>query len=181
MEIKEKLASVVGAKYVIDSPRGLKDYSRDYSLTSPMMPSYAVQPKSSQEISQIIKLADEYRLPVVPSSSGVHFYGASIPSQGGIVLDLKRMNRILEVNELDRIVRLEPGVTWEQAQSEVHKHEGVIVSPLFVHPQRSVVTDYLERELPTSPVYEYAEPLMSMEVVWYGIEKEQERFGSKRT
>ena len=166
MEIKEKLAKVVGAKYVVDSPRALKDYSRDYSLTPPMMPSYAVQPKSSEEISQIIKLADEYRLPVVPSSSGVHFYGASVPSQGGIVLDLKRMNRILEVNELDRIVRFEPGVTWEQAQAEVHQHEGVIISPLFVHPQRSVVTDYLERELPTSPVYEYAEPLMSMEVVW---------------
>jgi len=166
MEIKEKLTKIVGAKNVIDSPGGLKSYSQDYSFSPPMMPSYAVQPQSSQEISQIVKLADESRLPVIPSSSGVHFYGASIPSQGGIVLDLRRMNRILEVNELDRIVRLEPGVTWEQAQAEVHKHEGVIVSPLFVHPQRSVVTDYLEREVPTSPVYEYAEPLMSMEVVW---------------
>jgi len=166
MDIKEKLVKIVGAKYVLDKPGALEAYAQDYSLTAPMMPSYAVQPQSSQEISQIIKLADEQRLPVVPSSSGVHFYGASIPGQGGIALDLSRMNRILEVNELDRIVRLEPGVTWEQAQAEVHKREGTIISPLFVHPRRSVVTDYLEREVPTSPVYEYAEPLMSMEVVW---------------
>ena len=166
MEIKEKLAKIVGAKYVLDKPGALEVYSQDYSLTAPMMPSYAVQPQSGQEISQIVKLADEYRLPLVPSSSGVHFYGASIPSQGGIVLDLSRMNRILEVNDLDRIIRLEPGVTWQQAQAEVNKHEGTIISPLFVHPRRSVVTDYLEREVPTSPVYEYAEPLLSMEVVW---------------
>jgi FAD/FMN-containing dehydrogenase len=166
MEVKEKLVDIVGSKYVIDDLDSLGAYSQDCSLAKPMMPNYAVLPGSSGEIQQIMSLASENRLPVIPSSSGVHFYGATIPSQGGIVLDLSRMNRILEVNELDRIIRLEPGVTWQQAQAEVQKHEGTIVSPLFVHPKRSVVTDYLEREVPTSPIYEYSEPLMSMEVVW---------------
>ena len=57
VEIKEKLAEIVGAKYVIDSPDALQAYSQDYSLTPPMMPSYAVHPQSSQEISPIIPLA----------------------------------------------------------------------------------------------------------------------------
>ena len=98
MEIKEKLVEIVGTKYVIDSPDSLGAYSQDNSLTPPMMPNYAVQPQSAQEIQKIMSLANENRLPVIPSSSGVHFYGATIPSQGGIVLDLSRMNRILDVN-----------------------------------------------------------------------------------
>lgn len=166
MELKERLAKIVGAKYVSDKPDALKVYAQDYSLTPPMLPNIAVQPKNSGEIQQIVKLADENRVPVVPVSSSVHFQGATIPSQGGLVLDLGRMNRILEINELDRIIRLEPGVTWQQAQSALVKNQGVVVSPLGVHPQRSVVTDYLEREVPTSAMYEYSEPLLSMEVVW---------------
>jgi len=166
MELKERLAKIVGAKYVSDKPDSLKVYAQDYSLTPPMLPNFAVQPKDSQEIQQIVRLADEYRMPVIPVSSSVHFQGATIPSQGGLILDLRRMNRILEVNELDRIIRLESGVTWQQAQNELQKHQGAIISPLGVHPLRSVVTDYLEREVPTSAMYEYSEPLMSMEVVW---------------
>lgn len=166
MELKQRLVEIVGARHVSDDPDRLKEYSRDYSLTRPMMPNIVVQPDNSQQIQEIVKLADEHRMPLIASSSGVHFYGATIPTQGGLVLDLKRMDRILEINTLDRLIRLEPGVTWEQAQSALVKHEGVIVSPLMVHPKRSVVTDYLEREVPTATLYEYSEPLMSMEVVW---------------
>ncbi len=79
---------------------------------------------------------------MVPVSSAVHFYGATIPKQGGIVLDLSRMNQVLEIDELNQRVRMEAGVTWEQLTSELGKKGFRIMMPLLPHPSRSVVTDH---------------------------------------
>ena len=76
------------------------------------------------------------------------------------------MNRILEIDEFNRRVRIEAGVTWGQLTEELEKRGFRMIMPLLPHPQRSVVTDYLEREVPTNTVYDYGEPLQSMEVVW---------------
>ena len=57
-------------------------------------------------------------------------------------------------------------MTWEQLTSELEAKGFRIIMPLLPHPSRSVVTDYLEREVPTNTVYDYGEPLQSMEVVW---------------
>ncbi|GAI49166.1 unnamed protein product, partial [marine sediment metagenome] len=130
------------------------------------MPDYAVKPKDAQEVQRVIKFANEHLLPVVPISSWVHFHGATIPKQGGIILDLTRMNRILEVDEVNRRVRMEAGVTWGQITSELEKQGFRIMMPLLPHPLRSAVTDCLEREVPTNTVYDYGEPLQSMEVIW---------------
>jgi hypothetical protein len=130
------------------------------------MPNYIVRPKDPQEVQKIIKFANKHSIPVVPISSQVHFNGATIPKQGGIILDLTRMKQILEIDELNRRVRIEAGVTWEQLANELKKKDFRMIMPLLPHPQRSVVTDYLEREVPTNTVYDYGEPLQSMEVVW---------------
>ena len=76
------------------------------------------------------------------------------------------MNRILEIDEPNRRVRIEAGVTWEQLTDDLGKKGFRMIMPLLPHSQRSVVTDYLEREVPTNTVYDYGEPLQSMEVVW---------------
>jgi hypothetical protein len=119
-----------------------------------------------QEVQKVIQFANNHLIPVVPTSSSVHFHGASIPRQGGIVLDLTRMNRILEIDELNRKVRIEAGVTWGQLTDELGKKGFRMIMPLLPDSQRSVVTDYLEREVPTNTVYDYGEPLQGMEVVW---------------
>ena len=103
---------------------------------------------------------------MVPVSSWVHFYGATIPKKGGIVLDLTRMNRIFEVDEFNRRVRFEAGVTWEQLTDHLAQKGFRVMMPLLPHPQRSVLTDSLEREVITNTVYDYGEPMQSMEVVW---------------
>lgn len=166
MNTREKLLEIVGAEYFFDSPEVLNKYSKDFSLVPPGMPNYVVKPKDAQEVQKIIKFANEHLIPVIPISSQVHFNGAAIPRQGGIVLDLTRMNRILEIDEPNRRVRIEVGVTWEQLTEHLGKNGFRIIMPLLPHPQRSVVTDYLEREVPTNTVYDYGEPLQSMEVVW---------------
>jgi hypothetical protein len=76
------------------------------------------------------------------------------------------MNRVLEVDEFNKRVRVEVGVTWEQITSHLGKKGFRVIMPLLPHPLRSVVTDHLEREMLTNTVYDYGEPLQSMEVVW---------------
>jgi FAD/FMN-containing dehydrogenase len=166
VSIKAKLRETVGREYFSDDPEVLSTYSKDFSLLPPGMPNYVVKPKTTEEVQKVIQLANKNLIPVVPVSSSVHFHGATIPRQGGIILDLTRMNQILEIDDFNRRVRVEVGVTWEQLTGELEKKGYRIMMPLLPHPQRSVVTDHLEREVITNTVYDYGEPLQGMEVVW---------------
>jgi len=166
MKKRDKLVEIVGSENFSDDPKALEPYIKDFSLTPPAAPDCAVKPKDAQEVQKVIKFANENSLPVVPISSGVHFHGATIAKKGGIVLDLTRMNRIFEVDELNRRVRMEAGVTWEKITSHLNKKGFRIMMPLLPHSLRSAVTDHLEREVITNTVYDYGEPLQSMEVVW---------------
>ena len=166
MDAREKLLEIVGTGNFSDDPNVLKKYSADFSLGPPGAPSYVVKPKDSQEVQKIIEFANEHSIPVVPVSSDVHFNGATIPKQGGIVLDLARMKKVLEIDEANRRVRIEAGVLWQQLTDELARKGMRMIMPLLPHASRSVLTDYLEREVPTNTVYDYGEPMQSMEVVW---------------
>jgi FAD/FMN-containing dehydrogenase len=163
---KEELVKRVESGNLTDAPEVLKAYSTDLSFEPAGMPNYAVRPHTTEQVQQVIQFANEHSIPVVPVSSGVHYYGTTIPKQGGIVLDLTGMNQVFEIDELNRRVRLEAGVTWKQLTRELESKGLRILMPLLPHPLRSVVTDHLEREVPTNTVYDYGEPLQSMEVVW---------------
>ena len=91
----------MGSERVLDSPEILNAYRKDYSLTPPGTPILVVFPENSNEIQSIVTLANEYAIPIIPCSSRVHFFGTTIPKQGGIVLDLKKMNRIWDLDEED--------------------------------------------------------------------------------
>jgi FAD/FMN-containing dehydrogenase len=164
--VRQELLDIVGAKAFFDDPKVLTEYSGDFSVVPPGMPSYVVKPKDVQEVQKIVELANENKTPVVPSSSKVHFHGATIPRQGGIVVDLSRMNKVLEIDEKNRRVRIEAGVTWGQLTRKLGKKGLRMIMPLLPPAERSVVTDYLEREVPTNTVYDYGEPLQGMQVVW---------------
>ena len=113
---------------------------------------------------KIVRLANQTQIPVVPLSSGIHFYGNTIPTQGGIVLDLRRMNRILDINERNRTARIEPGVTWPQLQAELQKHNLMALNPLLPHSQKSALTSLLEREPMVIPKFEYGDPILNLEM-----------------
>lgn len=166
MSTREKLIQIVGTENFSDEPEVLKTYSKDSSLSPPGMPNYVVRPKKAAEVQKVVALANELLIPVIPVSSAVHFHGSTIPKQGGIIIDLSRMNQILEVDGLNKRVRVEAGVTWDQITTALAEKGFRVIMPLLPHPLRSVVTDHLEREVPTNTVYDYGEPLQSMEVVW---------------
>ena len=121
MDVKSKLSEFVGAENFSDDPVQLRNYATDFSYTPAGAPNYVVKPGSSEEVAQVVRFCQETSLPVVPCSSKIHFYGATIPREGGVVLDLSRMNRILEIDPDNRRVRFEAGVTWEQLTAELKK------------------------------------------------------------
>lgn len=165
MSLKDDLAGIVGQEFVSDAPEVLDRYSRDYSFVQPRRPRCVVYPQNTEEVQEVVKYANKYSIPVTPRSSGISFYGAGIPSQGGIVLDLTRMNKILEIDPRDRKVKVEPGVTWAQVQEEVAKHGMMVCNPLLPHPQKSVLTSTLEREPILVCKTEYNETLLTAEIV----------------
>lgn len=166
MDIKSKLSEIVGAGNVSDDPEQLRAYETDFSYYPAGAPNYVAKPATSEEIAEIVKVCNHNTIPLVPCSSRVHFYGATIPKEGGLVLDLSRMDRILEIDPDNRRVRFEAGVTWDKLTKELNKKGFRVIMPLTPPAERSVLTDFLEREEPTNQVYDYGEPLQAMEVVW---------------
>ena len=163
--MEKELKKIVGRVNFIDDPETLLSHPMDHSLIAGQAPNYIVRPGDAGQVQAIVKLANEHKIPVVPCSSGIHFNGNVIPHQGGILLDLTRMNRILDVDMDNKMVRIEPGVTWGQLQAELACRNMMALSPLLPHPLKSVLSCHLEREPMLIPKYEYAGPLLTMEAV----------------
>jgi hypothetical protein len=166
VDVRSKLSEVVGAENFSEDPGQLRTYATDFSYLPSGAPNYVARPANSVEVSRVIRFCNENRIPVVPCSSKVHFYGASIPKEGGLVMDMSRMDRILEIDADNRRVRFEAGVTWDKLTKALKREGFRVVMPLTPPAERSVLTDFLEREEPTNQVYDYGEPLQAMEVVW---------------
>jgi 4-cresol dehydrogenase (hydroxylating) len=113
-----RIGDVVGRQWVFSSDEDVALYRDAYSPLwgeeHERFASAAVAPISVEEIQGVVKIANEYRLPLYPISTGKNLtYGGSAPVySGSVVLDLKRMNRILDVSERDKTCLVEPGVSY---------------------------------------------------------------------
>ena len=162
--IKE-LENIVGAKNVLSDRDTLELYSMDQSLNPGKLPSAIVKPQTTEETRRLVEFANKTLTPLVPSSSGIHFFGATLPEQGGIIVDMSGMNKILEIDTKNRKVKIEPGVTWHQLQNALKEHNQMPLNPLFPHPMTSALTSSLEREPMLVPKYEYGDPVLTMQIV----------------
>ncbi len=80
------------------------------------MPEAVVQPVSVDEVVSITKLANEHKWPLIPRGSGTSGFGGALPTRGGIVLDLARLNKVIEIDTDKQTVTVEPGVIWGDLQ-----------------------------------------------------------------
>ena len=110
----ELIRSIVGPERLSTGESVLDLHSKDESFHQRRKPDAVVWPLSAQEISQILKLADEKQIPVTPWGAGTSLEGNPIPVEGGIVLDLQQMNHILELKTEDLQVRVEAGVIYKE-------------------------------------------------------------------
>ena len=102
MSSMQKLIEIVGEGSFTDKLEELVPYSYDASMNV-HRPDAAVWPESTEQVSKIVEFANEYKIPVVPRGAGTSLSGGVIPIRGGIIIDLSRMNRILEISIENRL------------------------------------------------------------------------------
>ena len=167
MSIKDDLVSMLGKESVFDDEATLMPYSRDQSFVDFRRPDLVVFADSAAQVQNVVRYANKTRTPVIPYSSGLNFHGGTIPRQGGIMLNLSRMNKIVTVDDENWSCIIEPGVTVRQMQDELEKHQLRAMLPFGVHPQRSALTSFLERDPAVAAAsFEYGnELIMDTELV----------------
>ncbi|MCR6668591.1 MAG: FAD-binding oxidoreductase [archaeon YNP-WB-040] len=115
-----KLRSIFGDRIIIDEEI-LKQYEEDQSYIKGK-PSLAVIPETSEEVEKLVEVAKEFRIPLIPRGGGTSLSGGSVPIFGGIIVDFRRMNRILEFDLNNLQVLVEPGVIYDNLNDFLSKY-----------------------------------------------------------
>ena len=133
------LCQIVGSKYVADSDFAVWSYSKDSSAYPARPPGIVVRPNTTQEVSEIVKLANRDKVPVIPRGGGTQ-YGGMPPGEPGksICVDMTRMNRVLEVNELNSTITVEAGITGSELEERL-RHKGLYTHTTFSPPDSVTV------------------------------------------
>jgi len=121
-DIIKRLKEIVGSFYVSNAAEELFFYSKDQGTMPAARPDVVVMPNSTEEVSAVMRLANETRTPVVPMGGGLVLSGLTRALKGGIILDMKRMNRIISVNPYSRYAIVEGGTSQGMLQSYLKKH-----------------------------------------------------------
>jgi len=123
----KKLIEIVGQDNFTDQLEELVPYSYDASMNV-HRPDAAVWPETTEQVVAIVQFANEHKVPVIPRGAGTSLSGGVIPIQGGVIIDLSKMNRILEISIENRYARVEAGVVCDDLNRELAKH-GFIFPP----------------------------------------------------
>jgi len=119
-EIITQLEGAIGSEKVFSSPVDLIAYSFDGTFEQ-HLPDVVVLPETNEDVSAVVRIASQYDVPVVPRGMSSGLAGGSIPTRGGIVLSLTRMNRIVEIDEENMTATVQAGVVTADLQTEVEK------------------------------------------------------------
>ena len=125
-DIITKLKAIVGDKKVVTDQDIIEPYSHDEVPDSHYahMPDAVVFPETTEQVAAVVKFANEYLIPLVPRGAGTGLACGAVPSLGGIVLSLEKMNKVLEINTDSLYIVVEPGVRTDDIQKAV-KSEGL--------------------------------------------------------
>jgi glycolate oxidase len=116
----EKLRHQLGDEAVITEEGRLEELGGDKWFAH-RRPDLAAFPKNSAEVAAVMKVAADYQLPVTTRGAGYGYVGGSVPARGGVVLAMKGMNRIKEIDGADFVAVVEPGVVTGDLQSAARK------------------------------------------------------------
>ncbi|MBN2528356.1 MAG: FAD-binding protein [Deltaproteobacteria bacterium] len=119
--------SLGDSRVIVDSDI-LAQFSRDKSHCEGVMPDVAVRVKSEDELTSVLKMANEYNVPVVARGAGTGKAGGAIPLRGGLVLDMTRLDQLLEVDRENLLAVVRPGIVTGNLQSMV-ENEGLFYPP----------------------------------------------------
>jgi glycolate oxidase len=112
--IVSKLKLIVGENDYRDDPEALVTHSYDGTPMLQSLPDGVIYPESTDEVSRIMKVLHEHRIPVIGRGSGSNLCGGTVPIQGGVVMVMHRMNAILELDMLNLTITVQPGLITKQ-------------------------------------------------------------------
>lgn len=128
--VKTELVDIAGSRYVLTDEADLMVYGVDYMWVPrmwidrgmvPPLPDFVVLPETPEQVSAIIKIANIHHIPVIPWGGGSGSQGGIMPVYGGITLDLKRMNRLMEINEQSQTVTAQAGINGYELECALNK------------------------------------------------------------
>ena len=122
MDVYSSLINIVGKDRVSNSQEELFIYSRDPGAQHPRKVDYVVMPKTVEEIQKVIILANKEKIPITPLGGGFTLSALVVPNKGGIVLDMKGMDKIIEANEKKSYAVVEAGVSQAALKTYLEKN-----------------------------------------------------------
>jgi D-lactate dehydrogenase (cytochrome) len=127
-DLVQQLQALLGPAAVSTSIEVLNNFSHDESSLPPVMPQVVCWPETAEQVAGVLRLANERRIPVTARGGGSSLEGNALPTPGGIVLALERMNRVLEILPQDFQVRVQPGVVYEELNRQLARY-GLFFAP----------------------------------------------------
>ncbi|MEU6642139.1 FAD-binding oxidoreductase [Saccharomonospora sp. NPDC046836] len=113
--VAQRLSEIVGEPHLLSGAEIPADYASDESLTGePVSPRYVVKPATADEVAAVLAAASEQRIPVTARGSGSGLSAAARPHPDGILISFERMNRVLEVDAVNHVAVVQPGVTLSE-------------------------------------------------------------------
>ncbi|MBW1733311.1 MAG: FAD-binding protein [Deltaproteobacteria bacterium] len=116
----QKISETVGPNHLLKKGEGLAEYGTDATKME-FMPDAVAFPGTTGEISTILRLATETGFPVVPRGAGTGMSGGALPVRGGLVISMRRLDRILLIDEDNLVAKVEPGVVTAHLQEAVER------------------------------------------------------------
>ncbi len=117
-----RLVNVLGPDRVRREPFETFLYSHDFaaipkaaSFQFKFEPDFVVLPRTTEEVIRLVRMQEEVGLPLVPRGGGTGLYGGSVPNRGGILVDFRKMNRVVKIDAASRTMIVEAGCTWQDA------------------------------------------------------------------
>lgn len=167
--IVKKIRNIVGERNVIFENRdAIENYSVDeVGNLFAHSPDAVVKPESAKQISEIMKLANENKIPVTPRGAGSGVAGGAIPIYGGIVISLEKMNKILEIDKINRVAVVEPGVVTNDLCKKVEE-EGLFYAGYPMSVETSFIGGNVATNAGGSQVVKYGNTrkhILGLEVV----------------
>ena len=117
--IIQSFKNIVGNENFFVDDESLEFYSHDETEQLSFKPQVVLKPVNPQQISDILKICNEHKIPVTPRGAGTGLTGGALPNLGGVVISTEKLNRILEIDERNLQVTTEPGVVTEVLQKAV--------------------------------------------------------------
>ncbi|WXG41940.1 MAG: FAD-binding oxidoreductase [Candidatus Freyarchaeum deiterrae] len=172
-DILVELRNVVGEGFVSNTQEDLIPYLRD-SFSSlgekffgkPAMPGVVVFPANAEEVQKVVKIANKYKIAIMPVAFGTNMAGITVPSvEGSMIIDLKRLNRVIEIDDDSMTATIEPAVSYGKLDSEARKHGLKTVSKIGGY-TGGLVGNFVSANMrPYNSRYGWTDPVVSLEVV----------------